>query len=132
MQIKTKTVVTFSAAALFAVAVQTAAFGSAEPTGMKAILTVPHEFDMLVKSGHIQGLACSEKGIYLSHQRGLAKIDWGGKLVKHIVVPGHLGGIACANGRIYGAFIIRRREDMKDGKPGLLRVWDEALNQIDE
>ena len=53
-----------------------AAFGAAEPPKMKAILTVPHEFDMLVKSGHIQGLACSEKGIYLSHQTGLAKIDW--------------------------------------------------------
>ena len=46
---------------------------------MKAILTVPHEFDMLVKSGHIQGLACSEKGIYLSH------------------APAHLGGIASAS-----------------------------------
>ena len=109
-----------------------AVVGAAEPAKMKAILTVPHEFDMLVKSGHIQGLACSEKGIYLSHQWGLAKIGWDGKLVKHIEVPGHLGGIACANGRIYGAFIIRRPVDMKDGKPGLLRVWDENLNQIDE
>ena len=99
---------------------------------MKAILTVPHEFDMLVKSGHIQGLACSENGIYLSHQLGLAKIGWDGKMVKHIEVPGHLGGIACANGRIYGAFIIRRSKDMKDGKPGLLRVWDEDLNQVGE
>ena len=110
----------------------TAMSGAAEPGRMKAILTVPHEFDMLVKSGHIQGLACSEKGIYLSHQLGLAKIGWDGKLVKHIEAPGHLGGIACANGRIYGAFIIRRSKDMKDGKPGLLRVWDEDLNQIDE
>ncbi len=99
-----------------------AASGAAEPAGMKAILTVPHEFDMLVKSGHIQGLACSEKGIYLSHQTGLAKIGWDGKLVKHIEVPGHLGGIACAGGRIYGAFIIRKPKDMKDGKPGLMRV----------
>ena len=49
----TKKIVTFSAAALFAVAVQTAAFCSAEPAKMKAILTVPHEFDMLVKSGPI-------------------------------------------------------------------------------
>ena len=106
--------------------------GAAEPGRMKAILTVPHEFDMLVKSGHIQGLACSEKGIYLSHATGLAKIGWNGKLVKHIDVPGHLGGIACANGRIYGAFILRRREDMTDGKPGLLRVWDEDLNQVGE
>ncbi len=51
---------------------------------------------------------------------------------KVVHVAGHLGGIAYADGRIYGAFIIRRREDMKDGKPGLLRVWDEELNQIDE
>ena len=99
---------------------------------MKAILTVPHEFDMLVQSGHIQGLACSEKGIYLSHQTGLAKIGWDGKLMKHVDAPGHIGGIACANGRIYGAFIIRRSEDMKDGKPGLLRVWDEDLNVLGE
>ena len=106
--------------------------GAAEPERMKAILTVPHEFDMLVKSGHIQGLACSEKGIYLSHATGLAKIGWDGKLIKHIKAPAHLGGIACANGRIYGAFIIRNQGNMKDGKPGLLRVWDEDLNQIDE
>lgn len=101
--------------------VLSAMFCAAEPVKMKAILTVPHEFDMLVKSGHIQGLACSEKGVYLSHQTGLAKLGWDGKLVKHIEVPGHLGGIACANGRIYGAFIIRKPKDMKDGKPGLLR-----------
>ena len=103
-----------------------------EPAKMKAILTVPHEFDMLVKSGHIQGLACSETAIYLSHATGLAKIGWDGKLIKHITVPSHLGGIACANGRIYGAFNIRSRGNMKDGKPGLLRVWDEELNQVDE
>ena len=119
-------------ASAFLAAVLAAAAGAAEPARMKAILTVPHEFDMLVQSGHVQGLACSEKGIYLSHQKGLAKLDWSGKLLKHIDVPGHLGGIACANGRIYGAFIIRRREDMKDGKPGLLRVWDEELNQVGE
>ena len=105
---------------------------SAETAKMNAIQTVPHEFDMLLKSGHIQGLACSEKGIYLSHQEGLAKIGWDGKLVKHIDTPRHLGGIACANGKIYGAFIIRGKKDMKDGKPGLLRVWDEDLNQVDE
>ena len=105
---------------------------SAETAKMNAIQTVPHEFDMLLKSGHIQGLACSEKGIYLSHQEGLAKIGWDGKMIKHVETPRHLGGIACANGRIYGAFIIRDQKDMKDGKPGLLRVWDEDLNQVDE
>ena len=104
----------------------------ASPVKMKAIHTVPHEFDMLLKSGHIQGLACSEKGIYLSHQEGLAKIGWDGKLLKHIETPRHLGGIAYANGKIYGAFIVRDAKDMKDGKPGLLRVWDEDLNQLNE
>ena len=102
------------------------------PAKMKAILTVPHEFDMLVKSGHIQGLACSEKAIYLSHAAGLAKIGWDGKLIKHITAPVHLGGIACADGKIYGAFNIRKPEKMKDGRPGLLRVWDEDLNLIAE
>ena len=106
--------------------------GAEGPAKMKAILTVPHEFDMLVKSGHIQGLACSEKGIYLSHATGLAKIGWDGKLIKHITAPAHLGGIAYADGKIYGAFILRSRGDMKDGKPGLLRVWDEELNQVSE
>ena len=106
--------------------------GAEGPAKMKAILTVPHEFDMLVKSGHIQGLACSEKAIYLSHAAGLAKIGWDGKLIKHINAPAHLGGIACANGRIYGAFILRSRGNMKDGKSGLLRVWDEELNLIGE
>ena len=46
---------------------------SAETAKMNAIQTVPHEFDMLLKSGHIQGLACSENGIYLSHQDGLTQ-----------------------------------------------------------
>ena len=105
---------------------------SAETAKMNAIQTVPHEFDMLLKSGHIQGLACSEKGIYLSHQEGLAKIGWDGKMIKHVETPRHLGGIAYADGRIYGAFIIRDQKDMKEGKPGLIRVWDEDLNQVAE
>ena len=119
------------ALAVFACALAALALAK-EPAKMKAILTVPHEFDMLVRSGHIQGLACSEKGIYLSHKTGLAKIGWDGKLIRHIEAPEHLGGIACANGRIYGAFIIRKPAEMKDGKPGLLRVWDEDLNQVGE
>ena len=109
-----------------------ATVAAAEAAKMNAIQTVPHEFDMLLKSGHIQGLACSEKGIYLSHQEGLAKIGWDGKMIKHVETPRHLGGIACANGRIYGAFIIRDQKDMKEGKPGLIRVWDEDLNQVAE
>ena len=99
---------------------------------MKAVLTVPHELDVLLKSGHIQGACCSEQGVYLSHQLGIDKIGWDGKLVKHIDAPAHLGDSAYANGKIYGAFVIRDKNMRKDGKKGLVRVWDEDLNQLDE
>ena len=97
-----------------------------------AIHTVPHELDCLVKSGHIQGACCSKLGIYLSHSLGLDKVGWDGKLIKHIDAPGHLGDSAFAKGKVYGAFTIRDPKLRKDGKPGLVRVWDEDLNQLDE
>ena len=37
-----------------------------------------------------------------------------------------------ANGKIYGAFVIRDPKERKNGKRGLVRVWDENLNPIDE
>ena len=93
---------------------------------------MPHELDGLLKSGHIQGACCSEQGIYLSHQLGIDKIGWDGKLIKHIDAPGHLGDSAYADGKIYGAFVIRDPKERKDGKQGLVRVWDEDLNQLNE
>jgi len=99
---------------------------------MDAVYTVPHELDCLLKSGHIQGACCSEQGIYLSHQLGIDKIGWDGKLIKHIDAPGHLGDSAYANGKIYGAFVIRDKNARKGGKQGLVRVWDEDLNPLNE
>ena len=99
---------------------------------MDALYTVPHELDCLLKSGHIQGACCSEQGIYLSHQLGIDKIGWDGKLIKHIDTPAHLGDSAYANGKIYGAFVIRDKNLRKHGKKGLVRVWDENLNPLNE
>ena len=99
---------------------------------LDAIHTVPHELDCLLKSGHIQGACCSKQGIYLSHSLGLDKIGWDGKLIKHIDAPGHLGDSAYAKGKIYGAFVVRDKKLRVDGKPGLVRVWDEDLNQVAE
>ena len=93
---------------------------------------MPHELDGLLKSGHIQGACCSEQGIYLSHQLGIDKIGWDGKLIKHVDAPAHLGDSAYANGKIYGAFVIRDKNARKGGKQGLVRVWDENLNQLNE
>ena len=105
---------------------------AADVATMDALYTVPHELDCLLKSGHIQGACCSEQGIYLSHQLGIDKIGWDGKLIKHIDAPAHLGDSAYANGKIYGAFVIRDKNARKDGKQGLVRVWDENLNQLNE
>ena len=105
---------------------------AADVSTMDALYTVPHELDCLLKSGHIQGACCSERGIYLSHALGLDKIGWEGKLIKHIDAPGHLGDSAYANGKIYGAFVIRDKNVRKGGKQGLVRVWDENLNQLNE
>ena len=114
------------------VIVAAAAAVAAEVPSLNAIYTVPHELDCLVKAGHIQGACCSEQGIYLSHARGIEKIGWDGKLIKHIDAPSHLGDSAQANGKIYGAFVIRDPKERKNGKRGLVRVWDENLNPIDE
>ena len=117
---------------IFAVAASAAFAAFAAGQEMDAIHTVPHELDGLLKSGHIQGACCSEQGIYLSHQLGIDKIGWDGKLIKHIDAPGHLGDSAYADGKIYGAFVIRDPKARKDGKQGLVRVWDEDLNQLNE
>lgn len=88
-----------------------------------AVYTVPHEFDCLLESGHIQGASCCESGIFLSHRLGIDKIGWDGKLIKHVDAPSHLGDCAYANGRVYGVFGLT-------GKKGMIREWDADLNFI--
>lgn len=119
----------------YRLAVMVFAFGLAMVCGaagpkIPAIYTVPHELDMLIKAGHIQGACCSEQGIYLSHQFGIEMIGWDGKRLRGVEAPAHLGDVAFANGRIYGAFVLR---GLKPGEPtGMIRVWDEKLNVLQE
>ena len=117
---------------IFALAAVSAAILMADAPQMKSVFTVPHELDCLIKSGHIQGACCSEQGVYLSHQLGIDKIGWDGRLIKHVDTPAHLGDSAYADGKIYGAFVIRDKKNRKDGKQGLVRVWDENLNVLNE
>lgn len=104
------------------------AFAAGEP--MAPVKTVPHELDILIKTGHIQGAACSEEGVYLSHAGGIEMIGWDGKLIRRIDAPNHLGGIAYADGKLYGAFVIRGKDRGK--LPGMIRVWDKDLKQLAE
>lgn len=103
----------------------------AEPA-MRSVCTVPYELDMLIKAGHIQGACCSKQGVYLSHQLGIAKIGWDGKLLKTVEEPAHLGDTAFANGKIYGAFVIYDKNLRKNGMTGLVRVWNENLEIVAE
>ena len=107
MSKKTLPLLVFAAAAFCA---------GADDIKIPAVYTVPHELDCLIKAGHIQGACCSEKAIYLSHQLGIFKIGWDGKLVKSVEAPAHLGDSAYADGKIYGAFVIRNKKMRKDGK----------------
>ena len=96
---------------------------------MKAVFTVPHELDMLLKYGHIQGATCSEKALYLSHQGGIVKLDWQtGKLIKAVEAPMHLGDIAYGKGRIYGAFGVRQYATNET--PCQVAMWDEDLKLL--
>ena len=104
--------------------------GGIDMPELDTIYTVPHELDCLVESGHIQGACCSDKAIYLSHSLGIDKIGWDGKLVKHVDVPAHLGDSAYADGLIYGACDIKDASLRVDGKPGLVRVWNEDLEVV--
>ena len=97
---------------------------------IKAVRTVPHELDVLVKTGHIQGAACSEEGIYLGHAGGLEMVGWDGKLIRRIDAPSHLGDIAYADGKVYGAFVLRGKERGK--LPGMVKVWNSKLEPIAE
>ena len=115
--------------AVFALAVSVA---HADVKKMPPVYTVPHELDMLLKAGHIQGACCSEQGVYLSHQLGIAKIGWDGKLLKTVKAPAHLGDTDYADGRIYGAFVIYDKKLRKNGMKGMVRVWDENLKQVAE
>ena len=95
-----------------------------------AVRTVPHELDVLVGTGHIQGAACTEEGIYLAHSGGIEMIGWDGRLIRRVDAPSHLGDIAYSDGRIYGAFVIRGKD--RGNLPGMVRVWNSKLEKIAE
>ena len=98
---------------------------------MKAVYTVPHELDALLKHGHIQGATCSKEAIFLSHAGGIFKIDWKtGHVLKSCEAQSHLGDIAFAYGRIYGVYGLRNPP--KGKSPCMIGVWDKDLKPLRE
>lgn len=103
---------------------------SASEVVLPAVRTVPHELDVLLKTGHIQGAACSEEGVYLSHAGGIEMVGWDGKLIRRVDAPSHLGDVAYADGKVYGAFVLRGRE--RGDRPGMVKVWNSKLEPLAE
>lgn len=66
-----------------------------------AIYTLPGELDTI--TGHVQGICASNDAIYLSHQKGIVKLSWNGKVLKHVPAPDHTGDICFYNGKLYAA-----------------------------
>ncbi|MGN0832523.1 MAG: hypothetical protein ACI4RD_02590, partial [Kiritimatiellia bacterium] len=96
---------------------------------LPAVYTVPGELDMLLKSGHIQGMDCTANAVYLSHAEGIVKLDWRtGRVLAKTETPAHLGDICCHDGRIYGAF--GRWHGTERAPVSEIRVWDESLKPL--
>lgn len=94
--------------------------------------TQPHELDILIESGHNQGADCSEAGVYLGHQLGVELVDWEGRHVRHVDTPthAHMGDVAYADGKVYGVITLCGKG--RSGKTGLVRVWNDKLEQLSE
>lgn len=114
---------------IFFLAVVSATAAFAHGPLMDAVYTVPHEMDALVKSGHVQGASCSERGIYISHMLGIDLIGWDGRHIAHADAPKHLGDCAYADGKVYGAICLLDAKPT-DRTQGLIRVWDEDLKTV--
>jgi hypothetical protein len=85
-----------------------------------AIITTPGELDAI--KGHVQGACCSDNAIYLSHAGGIFKLDWNGKVLKHMELPQHTGDICYYKGRIY--------DSLSNPQGFNLMVLDEDLNVV--
>lgn len=132
-----------AASVLSGFAAETAAdrFACYRETGgrVEAVMTVPHELDNLLKTGHIQGMGCSEQGVYLSHAGGIEKIDWNGRLLARFAVPAvpypsasHLGDSFAVDGKVYAVTTTTFYKDGKKRFKATVGVWDENLTLLKE
>ena len=82
--------------------------------------------------GHVQGIDATDEAIYLSHDRGLFKIDWTGKLLAEVEAPRHTGDICVWKDRIYTAtHYVPLHADLSGGTGGgLVEVYDKDLKLV--
>lgn len=84
----------------------------------------------LPEGGHVQGLAATEKTLFVSQKKFLSKMDWRGNLLKRIPVPDHTGDICWFDNALYAVLSLK---DTLDGSSyGKIHVYDADLNLIRE
>ena len=80
--------------------------------------------------GHVQGACASEDAIYISHVAGIFKLDWDGKVVKHVSAERHTGDICFHEGKVYS--VLGMWGSGGKTKVCRLQVWDADLNFLAE
>lgn len=100
-----------------------------EPS-FKKIVTAPGALDGV--NGHIQGIACTDDAIYLSYIEGLVKLDWSGKVLRHVKARRHMGDIAFHGGKLHGT--LGKTKDPRKGLGGTpyIQTFDADLNFVGE
>lgn len=74
--------------------------------------------------GHVQGMDVTDEAIFLSHDRGLVKLDWSGKVLKKVSAPRHTGDICVWKGEVYTATHVVKPDH------GLIEVYDADLRLV--
>lgn len=90
-----------------------------------AIYTVKGELDKSV--GHIQGACASQDHLYLSHMKGIFKLDRNGKVLAHATTVSHTGDICFYNGKIYSA--VAYYDKARNGR-GAIKEYSADLKEL--
>ena len=79
-------------------------------------------------SGHLQGIAADDTGLYWSFADTVVKTDYTGKITASAAVPKHAGDLCAADGLIYVAVCYYNKADIeRDGDTGWVYVYNDKL-----
>ena len=81
--------------------------------------------EMRHAKGHFQGIAATERFLYVSTAHSLAKVAWDGRGVREIAVPPHVGDICFDDGRLYVTFA-----SWEKGVKPRIDVYDADLKKL--
>lgn len=82
-------------------------------------------------SGHLQGIAGDESGIYWSFYDTVLKTDWKGREIASTSIPVHAGDLCLHDGKLYISVCYRdRKRIVAEGGSGWVYLLDTALKPL--